>query len=404
MKILIAHNYYQVPGGEDMVMENETRLLSENKFSIVVYQKKNKPLSQLGPSQRMLIPLSFIFSISTFLEVRRLIINEKVDLVHVHNTLYMISPSIYFAALITNTPIVQTVHNFRLLCPSATFYRDGRICEECTVFGLKRAVKYSCYRENKIQTLAIVISLKLYRSIRVYSKIFFICLTDFNKSKLIGLKQINPGNAYVKPNLMDFNSEVKSSQIDKNQFVFVGRLDIQKGIRNLFEAWRQIGSAAPKLIICGTGPEFEWCVKFIEVYKLDSIKMLGYVSNEHVRSVISVSKALIMPTQCYEGYPMTIIEAYSLGTPVIASNIGNVSGLVVNNLTGILFDYNSTVKLREAVEIFDSLKTILSAKRIQDFYREKNSSERNLEELKKIYDDIIVRSSEKRDLRREVTK
>lgn len=130
----------------------------------------------------------------------------------------------YYAARSMKVPVVQTVHNFRLLCPGATFYRDGHICEDCVKNGLKCAVKYSCYRGSKAQTLVCAISTWLHRTTGIYGKINYICLTEFNKDKLLQLKHIKPERVFVKPNFVENNSFIPEEE-RLNQFVFVGRLD-----------------------------------------------------------------------------------------------------------------------------------------------------------------------------------
>ena len=180
-------------------------------------------------------------------------------MVHVHNTLNLISPAVYYAARSMKISVVQTVHNFRLLCPGATFYRNGHICEDCVKHGLKCAVKHSCYRGSKAQTLVCAISTWLHRTTGIYEKINYICLTEFNKDKLLQLKQIKPERVFVKPNFVENNNSFIPEEERLNQFIFVGRLDKLKGVDILFEAWKRMGEDAHKLIVCGTGPMEDWC-------------------------------------------------------------------------------------------------------------------------------------------------
>ena len=204
--ILIVHNYYQIPGGEDTVVANEKKMLKEHGHKVVMYSRNNSELKRMLKLQKLMLPFTTVFNPRTYREVKRLIREEHIDIVHVHNTLNLISPSVYYAAIVMKVPVVQTIHNFRLLCPGATFYRDGHICEDCVKKGLGCAVKYSCYRRSKIQTLACVISTKVHRITGIYGKINYICLTEFNKEKLLqlnrpGKKQIiDPQKVYIKPN------------------------------------------------------------------------------------------------------------------------------------------------------------------------------------------------------------
>ena len=201
-KVLIVHNYYQIPGGEDTVVANEKKLLEEHGHEVVLYTRHNSELKTLSKVQKLLLPISTIFNIQTYKEVKKIIQDEKIEIVHVHNTLNLVSPSVYYAALSCHMPIVQTVHNFRLVCPGATFFRDGHVCEECLDKGLVCAVKHKCYRGSRGQTFACVVSTWIHRFIGTYKKLNYICLTEFNKEKLLNLKQQNLFLQLMKVHLM----------------------------------------------------------------------------------------------------------------------------------------------------------------------------------------------------------
>lgn len=199
-RILQVHNYYQIPGGEDTVVANEKKLLEDHGHTVIQYTRNNSELKSFSKFRKLLLPFTTIFNLRTYRDVKRIIKEEHIDIVHVHNTLNLISPAVYYAALKCRTPVVQTVHNFRLLCPGATFYRDGHICEDCVEHGLSCAIKHSCYRGSKAQTLVCVVNTWIHRMTGVYGKINYICLTEFNKEKLLQLKQIKSEKVFIKPN------------------------------------------------------------------------------------------------------------------------------------------------------------------------------------------------------------
>lgn len=350
--ILIVHNYYQIPGGEDTVVANEKKLLEDHGHKVVLYSRNNSELKSFSRFQKLLLPITTIFNPKTYKDVKRIIDKEKIDIVHVHNTLNLISPSVYYAARSKKIPVVQTMHNFRLLCPGATFYRDGHICEDCVSRGLKCAIKHNCYRGSKLQTLACVLSTKIHRMTRIYGKICYICLTEFNKEKLLQLKQIKVDKVFVKPNFIQNNSMFSTSAIRKDQYIYVGRLDKLKGIDILFEAWKQLGVNAPKLLVCGSGPMEDWCKKFVSENKDCNIELLGFVSHGESIELIADSQALILPTQWYEGLPMTIVESFSVGTPVICSDLGNAGSLIEDGINGIKFKFDSAPALVQSIEEF----------------------------------------------------
>lgn len=356
LRILMVHNYYQIPGGEDTVVANEKKMLEDHGHIVILYSRHNSEIKQMSKLQKLGIPFTTVFNPRTYGEIKNLIKQHQIDIVHVHNTLNLVSPAVYYAGLKCGVPVIQTVHNFRLLCPGATFYRDGHICEDCVEQGLWCAVRHKCYRESRMQTLACVISTAIHRMTGVYGRIHYICLTEFNKEKLLKLKQISPDRVFVKPNFVESTDEIIPQKQRENQFIFAGRLDKLKGIDVLLEAWKQMGENAPKLIVCGTGPMEEWCKRFVADNKVN-VELRGFVPNYEVRELLAHSKALIFPTRWYEGFPMSVIESFSVGTPVVCSNIGNVGSIVEEGVNGCKFDVQSLDDMTSAVNRCEHLCT-----------------------------------------------
>ena len=382
--ILIVHNYYQIPGGEDTVVANEKKMLEKHGHKVILYSRNNAELKQISKIQKAFLPITTVFNPRTYRDIKKLIRDEKIEIVHVHNTLNLISPAVYYAARSMKVPVVQTIHNFRLLCPGATFYRDGHICEDCVEYGLKCAVKHSCYRGSKIQTLACVLSTAFHRMTGIYGKINYICLTDFNKKKLLKLKQIKSERVFVKPNFVECKNEFIPEKDRKNQFVFFFFLDKIKGIDLLFEAWKRMGAHVPKLIVCGTGPMEDWCKSFIRENDVN-IEMRGFVPNNEALKIIANSKALVLPTQWYEGFPMSIVEAFSVRTPVICSDLGNAGSVVEEGINGRKFKKENVSELVEIVNDQD-----VASKMVYENYKEKYTEDINYEILKSIYMEIVI--------------
>ncbi|MBI6060427.1 glycosyltransferase family 4 protein [Clostridium perfringens] len=391
-KVLIVHNYYKVPGGEDTVVENEKNLLIDNNHEVVMYIRHNNEINGKNFIGKLLLPIESIFSIKTYMEIKKIIKNENIDIVHVHNTLPLISPSVYYAARSCKVPIVQTIHNFRFLCPGATFTRDNKICEECVTKGLKCSVKNKCYRKSRIQTFISAFNLWFNRRIGTYKKIdAYIALTDFNKNKMSYLIDIN--KIYVKPNFMKSVNYEDNNECRK-YFIFIGRIDKLKGIDILLKAWHEIND---KLIIIGKGPDEHYLNNYIKKDKSNNIEYLGFKEKKDVLELLKKSKALIVPSQWYEGFPMTIVESFSLGIPVIAGDIGNLSVIIENNVNGCLFKYNDYLKLREVInKIKDDSRILryLSNNAKKEFclkYNEKS----NYNILMNIYKDVLGEKYEK---------
>ena len=385
MNILIVHNHYQIPGGEDQVAAQEAELLWAHGHNVITYYRDNSELKNFSLGQKILLPFRTIYNPRTCREIRKCIRENKIDVVHVHNTLMLVSPAVYYAARKEKVPVVQTVHNFRLLCPGATFYRDDQVCEDCLKRGLSCALKHKCYRGSFSQTLCCVLSMKLHRATGIYKKLTYICLTEFNKKKLLRLKGLTPGQIFVKPNAVSAPEALVPELDRQDRVLFASRLEDLKGIRVLLEAWRLLGAQGPELLLCGDGPLEDWCRSFVEDNKLHNVRLLGRLPNDRVRSLMATSRALILPTQCYEGFPLCIAEAYSVGTPVLVSKLGNGGSLVRSGVTGLKFDQQSPQSIAKTVKKFMNTEDVDWQANTNAFYRENLTPEMNYTRLMEVY-------------------
>lgn len=383
--VLMAHNYYQVPGGEDTVFHNEINVLEKNGHKVTKYTRHNDEIKG-GVLSKLKLGIDTIFSFKTYKEVKKLIDENEIDVVHVHNTLPLISPSIYYAARAKKVPVVQTIHNFRLLCPGATFTRNGEICEDCVSKCLEQSLKHRCYRDSLTQTFIMYAMLKFHRIIGTYNKINYITLTNFNKNKLLNLVK-DESKIYVKPNFVEKRDKVERALED--YFVYIGRLDDIKGINFLVEAWKEIDKNID-LYVIGTGPEEEKVKKFIKENDIKNIKMLGFMQREEAFKIIQKSRAIIVPSKWYEGFPMTIAESFSLGVPVIGSKVGNIESIIDDRTSGLLFEMNNKTSLKEIIDhiFYNKEKNEeLGENAYKTFYKY-YTDENNYKTLSSIYQDL----------------
>ena len=379
--ILIVHNYYQIPGGEDTVVENEKTLLETHGHNVVLYTRNNSELSKMRKISKLLLPITTIFNPRTYKDIKKLIVENQIDVVHVHNTLNLISPSVYYSARAMKVPVVQTVHNFRLVCPGATFYRDGHICEDCLRHGLKCSVAHSCYRGSKIQTLACALTLTIHRIMGIYKKINYICLTEFTKDKIKSV--VDPERVYIKPN---FVYDQTGSNRAEDYYIFVGRVEEIKGVNVLVDAFRSMPNK--KLKIVGRGDLSEYIAARLEKEDIHNIELLGFKPHDEVNALLKHAKALIMCSQWYETFGMVIAEAYSNGVPAIVGRIGNTKDLVDESVTGELFAYDDSKDLVAAVERFESKPQVEYSKNAYDFYCRNLTGEKNYATLRTIYEQV----------------
>lgn len=383
MNILIVHNYYQIPGGEDTVVANEKKLLEDYGHKVILYSRNNSELNQMPFFRKLGLPVTTVFNPRTYMDIRGIIKKRKIEIVHVHNTLNLISPSAYYAALSRDVPVVQTIHNFRMLCPGATFYRDGHICEDCVEKGLRCAVKYGCYRESRLQTLACVISMKLHRMTGIYKRLNYICLTEFNKEKLLKLRQIEENRVYVKPN---FTFDMEEEKAIGEFYLYIGRIEEIKGVPLLIEAFSRMPDK--KLVLAGTGGGFQPYQEAVAGRGLINIEFKGFMEKESLAELLRYAKAVIVTSQWYETFGMIIVEAFAGHTPVIAGDIGNIGDLVEDGVDGLKFQYNSPDALVEAVERFEQLDAVALGENAYRKYEERFSPDGNYKSMKAIYEGI----------------
>ena len=382
--ILIVHNYYQIPGGEDTVVLNEKRLLEEHGHKVYLYTKHNNELKTASFLRKILLFFSCCYNLRTVKDIKRIIKNEHIDIVHVHNTLPLISPAVYYAAIKCKTPVVQTIHNFRFLCPSATFYRDGHICEDCLKKGLYCSLLHKCYRNSFIQTFVCVFNTWLHRHTGILKRVNFICLTEFNKNKFLQIKYVDPSKIFVKPNFTFEFEQAKGRKItnrySKEFFLYIGRIEEIKGIRLLVEAFKRMPNINLKL--AGTGS----LMKDIEIS--NNIDLLGFKNRDELVELIINAKAIILPSLWYEGFPMVITEAFSLHKAIIVGDIGNNGVLIEDGINGLKFKFNDVDSLIKVIRNFSQeLRNKIENNAYKDYLR-CYSAFSNYLELKKIYDSI----------------
>ncbi len=382
LNILLVHNFYQNSGGEDSVFFNEYNMLMNAGHNVIKYTEDNSDIKKMNIFKKLFLPFTMIYSFKTKRNIKKIIKENNIDIIHVHNILNLISPSIFYIAKKMNIPIVQTIHNFRYLCPNGLFYHDSHICEECPNKGLKCSIKYNCYRESKLQTIINVLMLKIHRKTKIYKSVNFIFLTEFNKDKFTqynkSLNIFDTNKFYVKPNFITSKDQHNNFLFleKKNQYIYVGRTEKEKGIFDLVKIWENVADA--KLIICGSGSLDNQIKKLIQEKHLN-VEHKGFMPHEKVFEEISQSIALIFPSTCYEGFPMTLIESLNMNIPVIARNIGNASS-IVNKESGLLYDTE-----KEFIEIINKGKIKGIKPQINKLYLEKD----NYLELENIYKNIM---------------
>jgi glycosyltransferase involved in cell wall biosynthesis len=322
MRVLLAHNFYQKPGGEDRVFAAESALLKQYSHEVVTWCEHNDRVAEIG---RARLAAKTVWNGSSYSGFRSLLRQEKPDVCHFHNTFPLISPAAFHAAKAEGVPVVLTLHNYRLLCPSATFLRDGKVCEDCGGKPIAwPAVVHRCYRDSRSASAATAMMLGVHRAFGTWAKAVdvYIALTEFARRKFIA-GGLPASKVVVKPNFV--HPDPRFSHVREDYALFVGRLAPEKGIDTLLDAW-QILDAPMRLRIAGDGP---LAAKVQDHAAKDRrIEWLGALPSDAVAALMRSAYVLVFPSVWFEGLPLTVLEAYATGLPVLASSIGGLVQLV----------------------------------------------------------------------------
>ena len=347
MKILLAHNKYQIPGGEEVVLEQEKHLLEDAGHEVITYCRSNHEIEKFNCLERLTLIGRTVWAVDTEREFSQLLTQEKPDIVHVHNTFFMLSPSIYGACKAHGVPVVQTLHNFRLLCPSVTFFRDGKVCEECVEHGLWRSVYYGCYRDSRAATASVALMLGVHRFLGTWEKSVtcYIALTEFGRQKFIA-GGLPAEKIAVKPNFVHPDPGERTRRGEYG--LFVGRLSREKGISTLLQAWGRLPRHYA-LHIIGDGPERDGLEAQARQLSLSAVQFQGRLSRDETVTAMKRARFLVVPSGWYETFGMCIAEAFACGTPVICSRLGAMQELVSDGRTGLHFSCGDPNDLAEKV-------------------------------------------------------
>jgi glycosyltransferase involved in cell wall biosynthesis len=282
-------------------------------------------------------------------EFRNLLAREKPDVVHVHNTFMMISPSIYSACKEAEIPVVQTLHNFRFLCPAANFFRNGKVCEECLEHSVWRGVRHGCYRNSRMATATVALMLEYHHRRKTWTDTVscFVALSEFARGRFIA-GGLPAERIVVKPNFVD--PDPGPGPVERDYAVFVGRFSPVERMHTVLSAWERLANRVPLLII-GGGPERAEIEAEAQRRNLSAIRFLGVLPNPQTIALMQAARFLVFPSEWYENFPVTIAEAFACETPVICSALGSMQEIVTDDRTGLHFAPGDAASLAEKVAL-----------------------------------------------------
>lgn len=394
MNIFVIHNSYQQPGGEDIVVSQEIRLLKQHGHRVSAYKRSNDELDHLSFGQRLGLIGRIVSASDSKFAVRGLLRDLKPDIVHVHNTFAMISPSVYEVCQQEDIPVVQTLHNYRLLCPASTLYRDGGSCEECVTHSLLRSVRYACYRDSRLMSGALALMLNTHRSRQTWTTQIdsYIAISSFLRDKFVhagfAAQKIS-----VKPNFVDLDPGTRSTPGD--YALFLGRLSPEKGLQMLLQAWERLPSPIP-LLIAGDGPMRHDLEAEVARKQLQRIHFTGRLTREQAFEAVKKAAFVVVPSIWYEPFGLVIAEAFACGTPVLGAFVGAIQEMIDDQVTGLHFDSGNPDALAKKVawawgHLPEMEEMGKAARRVYD---DRYTAKVNYDLLMKIYDSAISTHSD----------
>ena len=387
MRVLTVHNFYQQPGGEEQIFATESALLESHGHKVVRYTLSNDEIEGANP---LLLAKNTLWNREVYQAIRSLIRQEKLEIAHFHNTFPMISPAAYYAAKDEGIPVVQTLHNYRLLCPNALFFREGRVCEDCLGKPIPfPGVIHGCYRGSRLASAVVAATLSFHSLRGTWSQAVdvFIAYSQFAMDKFIqgGL----PVEKFAfKTN---FLHPAPSPGDGKGGYgLFVGRLSVEKGLGVMLDAWRQLGGKVP-LKILGDGPMAGLVKEAMQ--EMPEIEWLGRRPFEEVYDIVGNAAFLVFPSEWYETFGRVAIEAFAKGTPVVASKIGAITELIDHQRTGLHFRPSDPTDLATQItwllEHPQELRQMRQTVRAE--FEDKYTAEDNYTRLMEIYHQAGVR-------------
>jgi glycosyltransferase involved in cell wall biosynthesis len=387
--VLLVHNRYRESGGEDAVFAAEARLLREYGHDVheLLFDNHDIPADP-GLAAKLRLGAAAIWSREAARRVAAAVNDHRAAIAHFHNTFPLISPAAYGAARDAGAAVVQTLHNYRLLCPGALMYREGRPCESCLgrTFALP-AIRHGCYQQSRPHSAVTAAMLATHRLRGTWRRDVdaFIALTQFARDRHIA-GGLPAARIAVKPNFVA--SPPPPTDTHRSGVLFVGRLVESKGVETLLEAWKSM-PPGHVLSVAGDGP----VRPAVEAAAGPSIRMLGRLSPDDVRTAMERAAALVVPSTWYEAFPVTVLEAYAAGLPVVASRLGSLAEVVLDGETGRLFapgdptDLSST--LASALADRRALAGMGLASRL--LYEARYTPEANYRELMSVYEQALRR-------------
>lgn len=397
----VGHNYY-IGGGSDAYMIYLTHLLEKYGNTVVPFAGKSRrnlpskwecyyPKTWEDEQSKLRQAIAYYYSFEAKAQLRNLVkaYGREFDVAHLHIFYGKLTNSILDVLQENNIPVVQTLHEYKLICPVYTMERNGEACEECGGRDFWKAIKYKCKNSSFVQSAIRASEAYFSRALGDVSKIdHFIAVSDFIRDKMV-VHGIESERITVIHNFVDTERFLPRSGIPKDYFVYFGRVEKNKGIYTLLEAARRGGH---RLIVVGTGGELEAAIRFCDDKNMKNVEFTGFRSGLELECLVKGARASIIPSEWYENCPMSVLESMAWGVPVIGTKIGGIPELVADEVDGLLVEIRDPEGLSRAMDkLSDPQKSVEYGRRARRKVEDRFAPEAHYGKLASIYDRVIRR-------------
>lgn len=394
MRILLIHNSYRSaqPSGEDMVVAQELELLTAAGHEVVRHFVESDSIAGMTKIEKAKVPFRVTWSPADRRKVAQLLATHDIDVIHLHNPFPLISASILAAAKDFGVPVVMTLHNYRLFCAAGTLLREGKPCTACLPRSSVPALVHGCYRDSRAATAPLAVSIDVHRLRGSWSDgvTTFVVMSEFARSMMTRYG-IPDGKITVKPHFIPRPDTLADAQAPDAPFgLFLGRLSKEKGADVLVDAWKP---SMGTLVIAGSGP-LEEELRLKARAHGDSVRFVGALPRDQAMRLLSRAQYLVNPSNAFETFGLTVVEAFAHGVPVIVPDHGVFSELVESGTTGLRFTPGDSHALADALDVMSDPSTCRAwGETARSVYLERYTPEANLVLLEHVYRSAMSGSS-----------
>lgn len=388
MKILIVHNRYRstAPSGENRVVDQESEALTAAGHSVRHFERNSDDIEDWPAMKKATLPARVVWSRASRHDLARDLIRHPPDVVHIHNTFPLLSPSVLYACREAEVPVVVTLHNYKLLCASGDFFRAGEVCHNCAGGNPASAVIHRCYRGSTLATATTVMNTRGHRRSWRDLVSAYIFISDSQRRLLAGM-DFDPERSFIKPNLVPYDGPVGGPR--QRQVAYIGRLDAAKGAPLLMKGWdayrEQAGDNALRLVIAGGGPMLDE----VTAWAADrpSVELRGLMSKPEVFDLIGQSRAVLLPSEWEETFGLVVVEAMAVGVPPLASAHGSFPELITDGVDGALFEPGRPDAMGKLLLDVDTAPDRYAelGRQARTTYEKHHQTDTNIEQLLDIY-------------------